>query len=61
MICAYHRFELGIGCRPPKRCCHPNHPILLGKKAPTVETVPYKVAMRMLQEGHQIPVVAKFC
>ena len=45
MICAYHRYELGIGWRPPKRCCRPNHPILLGKKAPTVRTVPYKVVM----------------
>ena len=32
---------------------------MLGKKAPTVWTVPYKVAM--LQEGHQIPIGAKFC
>ena len=61
MICAYHRFELGIGWRLPK-CCHPNHPILLGKKAPTVQTVPYKVVMQqMLQEGHQITIGAKFC
>ena len=44
MICAYHHYELGIGWRPPK-CYHPNHPILLGKKAPTVQTVPYKVVM----------------
>ena len=60
MICAYHRYELGIGWRPPKRC-HPNHPILLGKKAPTVWRVPHKVVIRMLQEGHQIPIGAKFC
>ena len=60
MICAYHRYEFGIDWRSPK-CCHPNHPILLGKKAPTVRTVPYKVVMRMLQEGHQILIGAKFC
>ena len=60
MICAYHRYELGTDWRRPKRC-HPNHPILLGKKAPTVRTVPYKVVMRMLQEGHQIPIGTKFC
>ena len=59
IICAYHCYELGIGWRTPKRCCHPNNPILLGKKAPTVWTVPYKVVM--LREGHQIPIGAKFC
>ena len=53
MICAYHRYELGW--RPPKCCCHQNHPILLGKKTPTVWTVPYKVLMWILQ-GHQIPI-----
>ena len=60
-ICAYHCFELGIGWRPPKHCCHPNHPILLDKKATTVQAVLYKAVMWMLQEGHQIPVGAKFC
>ena len=61
IICAYHPFELKIGWRSPKCYCHPNHPILFGKKAPTVRTVPYKVVMKMLQKDHQIPIGAKFC
>ena len=61
MTCAYHCYELGISYTPPKRCCHPNHPILLDKKAPTVRTVPYKVVTVMLQEGHQISIGPKFC
>ena len=61
MICAYHRFELGIGWRPPKRCCHPNHQFCFIKKAPTAQTVPYNVVMGTLQEGHQILIGGKFC
>ena len=41
MICAYHRCELGIDWRPLKRCFHSNHPVLLGKKASIVQTVPF--------------------
>ena len=54
-------FELAIGLRPPKRCCHPNHAILLSKKSPTVQTVQYKVVMLVLQDVHQTLIGAKFC
>ena len=60
MICVYHYFEIGIDWRPPKRY-HLNHTVLLGKKASTIRTVPYKVVMQMLQEVHKIPTAAKFC
>ena len=59
MICTYHPYELGIGWRPPKRF-HPNHPMLLGKKALTVRR-PNATVMQLLQEGYQIPIGAKIC
>ena len=54
-------FELAIGLRPPKRCCHPNHAILLSKKSPTAQTVQYKVVILVLQDVHQTLIGAKFC
>ena len=34
IICAFHRFNFGIGWRPDKRCYHPEHEQAFGKLSP---------------------------
>ena len=39
-LCSYHQYSLGIGWKAPKQCQHPDHDVLVGKKAPPTRTIP---------------------
>ena len=39
-LCVFHRFDFGIGWKPPRRCFHPDHKISAGIKSPACHPVP---------------------
>ena len=61
-LCAFHRFDSGIGWIPPRRCLHPHHKFEKGKKSPACRAVPLdKIVLVNKKFNATLPVGAKFC
>ena len=59
MLCV---FFLGIGWIPPQRCCHPEHIQAIGKKSPSVVTVPISLSQTVTNRyKSNVPIGSVFC
>ena len=62
IICAFHRFNFGIGWRPEKRCYHPEHEQAFGKPSPELRPVSIYLSLEVSKRYEvNIPIGSVFC
>ena len=62
IVCAHHRYSLGIGWKPQARCKHPHHPVTTGKKASSNGIVSLEILQFVCSRyGVTLPVGSSFC
>ena len=62
LLCASHRYLLGIGWKPPKLCQHPQHMKTPGKKAAPGRSAPIKHILALSAETNvNIPIGSLIC
>ena len=61
-LCAFHRFDFGIGWKPPRQCFHPDHKFSAGVKSPACHPVPAPIVLSVSKKFNtHIPLGAQFC
>ena len=61
-LCAFHRFDFGIGWKPPRQCFHPDHKLSAELKSPVCRQVPALAVLSVSKKVNtQSPIGAQFC
>ena len=62
IICAHHRYSLGIGWKPQAQCKHPQHPVITGKEASSNRRVFLEILQFVCSRyAVTLPVGSSFC
>ena len=61
-LCAYHRYNLGVGWKKRKVCQHPHHEYQHSKKSPAVRPSPISLTLNLTaQYGVCVPIGSMLC